>query len=89
MFDHPAPSITTAEGETGTDFITAPSGLTAAVTVYHEAIVRRRLGPVVGYARFAGGHSEPVYTDGTGLHRAHLSASDSRYDKDAAISVLA
>ena len=88
MFDHPMPSIITADGETGTDFVPAPAGLTAAVTVHYGTIVRRRLGPVAGYARFTGAESEAVYADPAGLRRALLTEADTRYDKDAVLSVL-
>lgn len=68
MFDHPAPSITTTDGETGAEFVPAPAGLTAVIATVSGTSVRKTLGPVVGYARFNGA-SEPVYSTAVGLHR--------------------
>ena len=92
MFDHPAHSITTVDGETGTDFVAVSAGLTAALTVHYGTVVRRRLGPVVGYARFGSDESEAIYADGTGLHRAST-VKPTRYETDmdgrpAVVSIL-
>lgn len=80
-------SITTADGETGIDFVAASAGLTAAIAVHHGTIVRRVLGSVVGYARFGGGNSEAVYADASGLRRAVVTDHDLRYDDDAVLVV--
>lgn len=81
--------ITTVDGETGTDYVTAPAGLTAAVVTTSYGIVRKNLGTLVGYARFDGGPSEPVYADTTGLHRlSTASTSNPTGDLDVELAVV-
>jgi hypothetical protein len=86
MPDHQ--SVTTADGKTGTHFVAAPAGLTAAVMVHHGTICRRTLGPIIGYACFGDGGSEAVYADGGGLRRASTAPLDRHRDGDAVFEVI-
>lgn len=81
-------TVTTTDGAVGRNFVTAPAGLTAAVMVHHGTIVRRALGPVVGYACFEAGESEAVYAAGGGLQRAGSAPLGLRYDEDAEFKVI-
>jgi hypothetical protein len=60
------PVVVTVDGETGTDFLAAPPGLNAFITVNNESMVDSKIGLVVGFARFNSGNSEAVYVVASG-----------------------